>query len=481
MGDTTVDLDLKTMQQVAACGYEPIERKGKGAYGFVYEIGDIHGDLFAFKYILPNENYKNEGFEDLTEIDILTRTHHPNIIHAIRIVTPYSCEIDGVAIILPLAGRTLYDIMLDPRITTDDKLPSLYKLAKALEFLHRSHILHLDIKNTNVVLQGDVPYLIDFGLSMVVDDVVVGKYDPMIRVTIDHRAPEILAGGRIYNAAVDIWAFGIMMLYTLIQRPIYPVPDFYKITDAELYDIVVKTFSNPETLPRLLDGVRDKYRGLCIDLLSRIFQIDPTQRITAHEISDHALFNEFRHPIDGFLIVPPIGYDYAPDHRDILKVMINWAQVIYPKSRAEVLFLAVDLFARISSFYKNREALDRMILAATCLWDAAKIVDQTVPLPSYMTELIKIAPIITVDKADKILDTEIEIIHLLSGILNVSTLYSACSTGDELKFNLYDIILNKDSTIYARLDVPTWVRLMRQHIPIHKYRDKNITITELFS
>lgn len=479
MTDAPVDFDLKTMQQVERCGYEPIQRKGRGSYGFVYEVGDAQGDLFAFKYILPDQSYKILGLDSLNEVDILSRIHHPHILHAANIITPHNCEIEGMAIVLPLADRTIYDIITDPMMATENKLPLLFKLATALDFMHRSHILHLDIKSTNVVLQGNTPYFIDFGLSMVVDDATLGKFERGTRVTIDHRAPEILFGGRIYNAAVDVWAFGIMLLYILSGGPIFNV-DFLKITPEEFYHVVVKMFTNPEnTLNTLLKGVRPGYYNLSIDLLTKILQIDPQRRLTAREICDHPIFDEFRQPIDGHLLSPPIRYDYATDHRDILKLMIHWGRSLYSTSRAELLFLAVDLFNRMGSFYKDRDAIDRMSLSATCLWIASKLTNSLlIPLDVYIPELAKMVPNIN---SDMILNNEIEIIHSLSGILNVSPLYFASSNGDELIMSFTHIILDKDSTLYARSNVPGWIQVMKGFIPNPIYKDKNINIAQLLS
>lgn len=481
MEGTEVDLDLKTMQQVEACGFEPIQRKGQGRYGFVYEVGDAKGDLFAFKYILPDASYQEFGLNSLTEIDILSRVNHPHIIHAAKIITPQNCDIDGLAVILPLADRTLFDIIKDPMLTTEYKLPILYKLATALEFMHRSHILHLDIKSTNVVLQDiqeNIPYFIDFGLSMIVDDVVLGKQDKSIRVTVDHRAPEILAGGRIYNAAVDVWAFGIMMLYVISGRGIFNI-DFSTITDNQFHTILVQMFSTTDIYNRLLAGVRPKYRFLCIDFFTNVLNIDPTKRLTALEICNHPLFAEFKYPIEGTLFNPPIVHDYSADHRDILKLMIHWAKILYPRSRAEMLFLAVDLFNKISSFYKNRDALSRMSLSAACLWISAKLTNEkSIPLDIYVPELNKMVPSIT---SETILQNEIEIIHLSSGILDVSNLYSICTNGDELRLSFTSIVLDRDPTLYARTDIPAWSQLMKTYITEPIYPNKNITIDELIA
>jgi serine/threonine protein kinase len=481
MADTQIDYDLKTMQQAAACGYEAIQRKGRGTYGFVYEVGDAQGDLFAFKYILPDDSYKTLGLDSLNEIDILSRVDHPYIIHAAKIITSHNCNIDGLAVILPLADRTLFDIIRDPLMTTENKLPILYKLAKALEFLHSFGILHLDIKSTNVVLQGiqeNHPYFIDFGLSMVVDNVATGKYDRNLRVTIDHRAPEILSGGRIYNGAVDVWAFGIMMLYILSGRGIFNV-EFATITENEFYNIIIKTFSTPDIFNVLLTGIRPKYQALCIDFFTKVLQIDPLKRLTAQEICEHPIFNEFREPVVGTLITPHIPYDYSPDHRDILKLLIHWATSLYETSRAELLFLAIDLFNRLASFYKDRDPIDRMTLAASSLWVASKLTNsKLIPLDIYVPQLTKMVPDIS---AENILNTEIEMLYLSSGILNVSSLYRACSTGDELKLCFGNIILDKDSTLYARVDIPGWTQIMKHMITTPVYNNKDITISELMA
>ena len=481
MADTTIDYDLKTMQQVEACGYEAIQRKGQGTYGFVYEVGDAHGDLFAFKYIRHNASYNTNGLDGLEEIDILSRVHHPYIIHASKVITIHNCQIDGLAIVLPLAERTLYDIIRDPYMTTENKLPILYKLAAAMNFMHQNGILHLDIKSSNVVLQGiteNHPYFIDFGLSMIVDNAQTGKYSRTTRVTIDHRAPEILAGGFVYNAAVDIWAFGIMMLYIISGRNLFNV-DFNKITNAEFLRILLVMFSDDLSIRNLLIGVRDKYQALCLDFFTSVLQIDPTKRLTSQQICNHPLFDEFRQPVVGIVDVPPIPYDYSPDHRDIIKLLIHWAQELYGRNRAEMLFLAVDLFNRTASFYKQREPIDRMTLAATCLWVASKLTDDPlIPLTIYTPSLNKMVPNII---SANILNTETEIIHLLGGILDVSNLYRSCTNNEELRLSLSNIILSRDSTLYARTDVPAWVAIMKTMITEPVNTDKDITIAVLLS
>jgi serine/threonine protein kinase len=456
------DIDFKTMQQVAACGFEPIQRRGKGTYGIVYEVGDLESNVFAFKYILPDIYYNEDGLRDLIEYDILTRINHPYVIHAHKILTKYECQIDGLAIVLPLADRTLSDIITDIRATTDDKLPIFYKLASALDFMHDNRILHLDIKATNIVLQGlqdNHPLFIDFGLSSFVEDTKIGKYIDQLKVTMDYRPPEILAGGRIYNTAVDIWSFGIMMLYVLSSNINMFRVDWANVTESQFYNHIRQLFSNPQYITMLLNGVREKYKPGCIDLISKMLQIDPDKRITAKEILDHPIFDGFRIVVIGNTIIPQINYNYAPDHRNIIKLIFHVSNQLYPNVIAEMLFLAIDLFNRIGSYYKNRVTLDRMSVAAACLWTSSKILElPLVLLPDYIESWNLLIPEL---RADSILNNEIEIIHTLGGILNVNNLYHNCINNDEVRLSFQYVIMASDSSLYAKVDIPAWSNTMK--------------------
>lgn len=459
------------------CGYKQINKKGSGSYGLVFEVENNEGDLYAFKYVKDRTDDFFLGIENLIELDILSRIVHPNIIHQIEIITDAECEkLDGIAIILPLADRTLADIK---RETTDFKLPFLYKTAEALKFLHDNNILHLDIKDKNVVLQGKNSLLIDFGLSLIVDNIITGEFDSLQRVTIDHRPPELLSGSRIYNAAIDVWSFGIMMLTVLSGLPsVYDV-NWDTITDEQLVYHTIQIFSDPNNLDHYLKPVREKYRQLCKNLLSKILVIDPTKRITMKEIVADPLFAVYRETNGGELIEPHIPYDYADDYRNILKLIVHWANEIYPNERAELLFLAIDLYSRLSSFFKNKQSHDRMILGSTCLFMASKMVpiNNLIYLDHYVPKINMMVSNIT---ASNILDMEKEIIHLQNGILHINKLYQTAINANQLIQTFKFVIMSYDSTLYAKLDISAWLNIVNDELPIESTKnDKNITINEI--
>ena len=452
------DADFDTMQQAAACGFEPIERRGRGSYGIVYEVGNAQGEVFAFKYI-PARNIRSGGIEDLVEIDVLSRVEHPHIMHAVDIITQNNCNIQGLALILPLAERTLSDWIKLPTVTTQEKLPVLYRLATGLDFLHRNGILHLDIKGDNVVMNGNTPYFIDFGLAMLVDNAQTGASSERLRVTVNHRAPEILAGSNIYNGAVDVWAFGIMTLFALGAVNLYQVNYRDPSVEEKIYQEIQDLFTLPEVFDNIIATIMPIYQSQMKDLLFKMLALDPQQRITAGQIVAHPVFDRVRVPITGRIKQLVASHHYAPDHRNILKILVQWVQKLYPQDRVVVLFLAVDLYYRAASYYREKSATDRMGLAATCVFMAIKLITNLpVNTEYFVKQVTVIVPQITVDQ---ILSIEVELLDYLQGVLYEMRLYTAADNSGQLARIFTDIIMNQDSTIYLRVDIPAYMATLR--------------------
>lgn len=230
-------------------------------------------------------------------------------------------------------------------------------------------------------------------------------------------------------------------------------PDLFNTYQLEL-------FADITTIPKLLAGVSDKYHDLSIDLIEKALHLDPKQRLTAQQIVNHPLFDSVRIPIDGALDTPPIDYDYAPDYKDNLQLMLKVIVTLYPDESSQLLFLSVDLLARTNSYFKEATPEKRKVLIATCLWMADKLVSvQIVSLSEYILELEKFIPQLTIKD---ILDMELEIVDLLEGVINVSKLYMACDNFAEIKLSFTNVILADDPTLYARVDIPSWKAIMKE-------------------
>lgn len=475
----------KDSEKLESYGYKNAKFLGKGTYGIV-DVVENHknGGLFAVKYIPQeeNDNLADDGIINLTEIDIFSRIVHPHLMHKSEIITKFKCpDVKGALVVMPLAERTLKDIAKDQMLTTDAKIPILYKLATAIEYLHRNKILHLDIKTINVVIKDsskNIPFLTDFDSCLVVDNIVAGKKDEFERVTRDFKPPEILNEGRVYNAAVDVWSFGICMLYVINgDRKIYE-GDVLKSTNAEIYKESIKIFANTDFLDNHLKNVRDEYKSLCKDLLSKILVIDSAKRLTMKEVCDHALFKKFVIENPGRVIRPPINSDFPNDHRTLIKLCVHVVKTLFPEDRVEILFLAMELFTRVSSFYKASKDSERMTVVITCAWMASKLTDSKYYSCSRLVDEAK--KIIPSANRDKILDKEIEIIHILDGILHNNSIYNVCNNVDELNHS-FDLIMDKnDPTLYARIDLDKYRNYLDKHV-LSKPSIKTISVAEFLN
>ncbi|KAK9810110.1 hypothetical protein WJX72_005012 [[Myrmecia] bisecta] len=107
---------------------------------------------------------------------------------------------------------------------------TLLEIASALEYLHKMHIMHRDLKPKNVLLKscaedsrGFIAKISDFGLSRMLPEASpVGSMasTPDFTGTVTHMAPELLSEGRGSRAA-DVYSFGILMWEVLTGRTPY--------------------------------------------------------------------------------------------------------------------------------------------------------------------------------------------------------------------------------------------------------------------
>ncbi|HEX3757305.1 MAG TPA: serine/threonine-protein kinase [Kofleriaceae bacterium] len=107
-------------------------------------------------------------------------------------------------------------------------------IADALAAAHDRGIVHRDLKPGNIVMVGDRPRVIDFGIAREVAAAATGS-----RLgTIAYMAPEQLTGGLI-APCVDIWALGVVLFEALAGR--LPFDGFADGRSPQLF----------ETAPRL--------------------------------------------------------------------------------------------------------------------------------------------------------------------------------------------------------------------------------------
>lgn len=98
----------------------------------------------------------------------------------------------------------------------------MHQLLSGLEHCHNRHVLHRDIKGSNLLIDnGGVLKIADFGLASFYDP---NNRQPMTSrvVTLWYRPPELLLGATDYGVGVDLWSAGCILAELLAGKPIMP-------------------------------------------------------------------------------------------------------------------------------------------------------------------------------------------------------------------------------------------------------------------
>ncbi|GAB3136043.1 hypothetical protein GCM10027258_09470 [Amycolatopsis stemonae] len=181
---------------------------GTGAMGRVFAGSDEQGHAYAFKVL------RDELVEDpeqvarfLQERSILVGLRHPNLVGVHDLVV----EGETVAIVMDLVGGGDLRARLNAEKTL---LPSEVArigagVASALAAVHQAGVVHRDVKPENVLMDGTVPRLTDFGISRLATASDLGRRSLLVG-TPQYLAPE-LGKGLDAAPASDLYSLGILL------------------------------------------------------------------------------------------------------------------------------------------------------------------------------------------------------------------------------------------------------------------------------
>lgn len=147
----------------------------------------------------------------LREANNLARMQHPNIVNVFEVI-----ETNNTAYIVMeyIDGGNLDDyITRKGHLTEDEALRLFQPICDAMSYMHAQHMLHLDIKPKNVMLdESGKPYLIDFGLSKQYTENGEPESSTTIGLGTPGYAPSEQAeqrdGDTSFRATIDVYALG---------------------------------------------------------------------------------------------------------------------------------------------------------------------------------------------------------------------------------------------------------------------------------
>jgi eukaryotic-like serine/threonine-protein kinase len=187
--------------------YEVQREIGEGAMGRVYRCFDP-----MMKRIVAIKTVKKEFLTRETREEYLRRFRreaqaagqlsHPNIVSVFDVGEDYF-------VMEYLEGSSLQVILRDRgQIPVDEAVRMLTPLAEALDYAHRSGVVHRDIKPGNVfVLADGRPKLMDFGVAHLESSAMTAQGH--FFGSPSYMAPEQVSGGQV-AASADLFSLGVV-------------------------------------------------------------------------------------------------------------------------------------------------------------------------------------------------------------------------------------------------------------------------------
>lgn len=236
---------------------------GEGAYGLVYQAFDQEtGKTVAIKCLKTKESI--ELFQG--ELDLLKRLHHPAIV---PYIDSFYDQKGCLQIVMEFADNGSILDVIHKYGNLNENVAAIYisQVLQGLSYLHKQNVIHRDIKAANILIQGGIAKLADFGLAL-----DLKEYGHTLREcagTPYWMAPEVINGDPVDHKS-DIWSVGSTTIELLEGKPPFfdlaPLPAMFQIAGER-----------PVPIPKT---VSEK----CKSFLQMCFQKNPKKRPEANDL-----------------------------------------------------------------------------------------------------------------------------------------------------------------------------------------------------
>ncbi len=354
--------------------YRVIERLGGGAMASVYRAVDVTSNqAVALKVLAPGaDDILRERFR--VEARTVSVLEHPHIVRTLRVgQVPHGFPYIAMELV---AGDSLATLLeRQNQLSVADSCLLLEPVARALAYAHSHHVVHRDVKPSNILLRHTlpgathsiqlaalatpvIPLLSDFGIARALDAPELTTAGRTIG-TPAYMSPEQCAGTRNLDGRADIYSLATVLYRCLVGRPPF-MGATTQILHAHVYEAL--------TIP---DGVAQALPPVILSILQRALQKNPEDRY-----ADMALFAD-----DLSAIVRHVSTLGNPAEEGTITLPLLAAlQPGQEKKTAHVLIPSVSEYGARSQpmFGRAESAAGRNDIAARNPWNTTR---STPPVP----------------------------------------------------------------------------------------------------
>ncbi|RUS91275.1 hypothetical protein EGW08_000987, partial [Elysia chlorotica] len=251
---------------------------GDGTFSICRKCRNIQtGQLYAVKIVSRRSSCHRE-------VQMLTRCQgHPNVVTLVEVLHD---DYHAYIVMELLRGGELLERLRKKKFFTETEASELmWKLVKAVSFMHSKGVVHRDLKPENLLFEDRTDRaelkIVDFGFAS-----EITKNETMMTpcFTLPYSAPEVLRqmssqkGG--YDESCDLWSLGVILYSMLSGRA--PFQDSGQADSAAT------------VMQRIKDGEFDlsgpewrQVSSTAKELIKGLLTVEPTERLRMHELLRH--------------------------------------------------------------------------------------------------------------------------------------------------------------------------------------------------
>lgn len=256
---------------------EILERLGGGGMGVVFLAKQLSTDReVAVKFIRPDKLDASTRARFQREARALGQLQHPGIARIYHSGIAETAFGQVAYLVMELVrGLPVTDYAARKRLSLDEKVELLARIAEAIGYAHGKKIVHRDIKPDNVLVKEEgEPVVLDFGVAKLLGDNQGARLTAKAVIgTPQYMSPEQARGENdSLREPSDVYALGVLGYELLTGRPPYELAG---LSLAKMEETIV------ERLPRRPSEVNPSLKGdLEAVLLKALFK-EPERRFAS--------------------------------------------------------------------------------------------------------------------------------------------------------------------------------------------------------